>query len=95
MTKLRLQVFLSRNGVCSRREAMTIVQSGSVGVNGKIVSEPSFQVDPQNDTVRVKGKVIGRKPCEYVLLHKPSGYVTTKDDVFANKKVTDLLPRTL
>ena len=95
MTKIRLQVFLSRNGICSRREAMSIVQSGEVMVNGKIVTEPSFQVDPESDQIRYKGKLIGETPAEYVMLHKPGGYVTTKEDAFAKKKVTDLLSPTL
>lgn len=64
-------------------------------VNGKVVAEPSFQVDPENDQVRLMGKLIGPKPFEYVMLHKPSGYVTTKEDAFAKKKVTDLLPSTM
>ncbi len=95
MTKIRLQVFLSRNGVCSRREAMSIVQSGAVMVNGKVVIEPSSPVDPERDQVRFRGKLIGPKPFEYVLLHKPSGYVSTKEDSHAKKKVGDLLPSNL
>lgn len=90
--KIRLQVFLSRNGVSSRREAMDIVQSGRVSVNGQVVAEPSFPVDPEKDEVRYQDKVVGRKGYEYVMLHKPSGYVTTKADSFASKKVIDLLP---
>jgi pseudouridine synthase len=74
---------------------MTIVQSGEVMVNGKVVAEPSFQVEPGEDHVRYKGKLIGAKPSEYVILHKPSGYVTTKEDSFARKKVTDLLPEAM
>ena len=92
---MRLQVFLSRNGVCSRREAMAIVQSGAVMANGKVVVEPSFQINPEKDQVRYKGKLIGPKPPEYVMLHKPDGYVTTKEDSFVKKKVIDLLPGTM
>ncbi len=92
MTKIRLQVFLSRNGICSRREAMDIVKSGRVSVNGQMVAEPSFQVDPQHDQVCYEGKRIGQKSYEYVMLHKPSGYVTTKADAFASRKVMGLLP---
>lgn len=92
---IRLQVFLSRNGVCSRREAMSIVQSGVVMVNGKVVCEPSFAVDPGIDHIRYRGKLIGEKPSDYVMLHKPSGYISTKEDSFAKKKVVDLLPANL
>ncbi|MBF0385497.1 MAG: rRNA pseudouridine synthase [Candidatus Omnitrophica bacterium] len=89
---MRLQVFLSHNGVCSRRKAFALVQSGFVSVNGNIVDEPSFDVDSQKDMVRVGGKLIKPKDYEYVLLNKPKGYVTTKEDKFAEKTVYDLLP---
>lgn len=74
---------------------MAIVQSGAVIVNGKVVAEPSFAVDPEKDQVRYQGKLISAQAGEYVMLHKPSGYVSTKDDAFAKKKVTDLLPSTM
>ena len=89
---IRLQVFLSRNGVCSRREAMPLVQSGQVTVNGMVVTEPSFQIHPEKDKVCCQGKEIGVQHFEYVLLHKPGGYVTTKADEFAKKTVMDLVP---
>ncbi|VAX36554.1 Ribosomal small subunit pseudouridine synthase A [hydrothermal vent metagenome] len=89
---LRLQVFLSRNGVCSRREAMSIIQQGHVKVNGKVVFEPSVQINPQKDKIRFNGVVVAVKAYEYIMLHKPAGYVTTKEDQFAKKTVFDLLP---
>lgn len=90
---MRLQVFLSHNGVCSRREAMKVVQDGRVVVNGKIVSEPSFQVDPAKDHISVDGKLIQAKQNIYIMLNKPKGFVTTKEDPFAVKTVLDLLPK--
>ncbi len=95
MTHIRLQVFLSRNGVCSRREAMGVVQSGRVAVNGTVVTEPSFPVDSHEDRVCVDGQWVSCQDYAYVMLHKPSGYVTTKADAFVSKKVTDLLPQEL
>jgi len=92
MSTMRLQVFLSRNGVCSRREAMTLVKSGLVTVNRTVETEPSCPVDPAKDRVCYKGKVVGVKGYDYVMLHKPSGYVTTKSDRFAKKTMADLLP---
>ena len=92
--QVRLQVFLSRNGYCSRRKAMAVIQEGGVRVNGKQVVEPSFQVSSK-DRVEVSGQAVVPKRLEYILLHKPAGYVTTKKDPFAPQTVLDLLPRTL
>lgn len=89
---IRLQVFLSHNGVCSRREAMVVVQSGRVTVNGVLVKEPSTQVDPMKDKITVDGKLIEAKHFDYLMLNKPAGYVTTKEDAHAERTVMDLLP---
>ncbi len=91
---MRLQVFLSHNGVCSRREAMGIIQAGRVTVNGRMAKEPSTDVTGQ-ETIAVDGKPVGVKQYSYVLLHKPAGYTTTKDDPHAEKTVMDLLPADL
>lgn len=91
--KIRLQVFLSRNGVCSRRKAFDLVLGGRVSVNGQTVREPSTPVDPKKDKVCVDGREVKEKAYHYVLLNKPAGYVTTKSDPFAQKTVFDLLPR--
>ena len=92
-TKLRLQVFLSRNGVCSRRQAMDIIKEGHVKFNGRICREPSVPVDPGRDHVFVDGKRVQGKRYDYILLNKPAGYTTTKSDRHAEKTVLDLLPR--
>ena len=89
---MRLQVFLSHNGVCSRREAMKVVMDGRVKVNGKVVAEPSTPVDPYNDEIFVDGKEIVEKQNTYIMLNKPAGYVTTKEDRHAERIVLDLLP---
>jgi len=88
----RLQVFISHSGFCSRRKAMDLIQSGVVKVNGKTVFEPSCPVVAGKDWVTVGGKKIQAQRHDYVMLHKPAGYVTTRADQFAQKIVTDLLP---
>ncbi len=90
--KVRLQVFLSHSGVCSRRKAMEIIQEGRVRLNGAVCSEPSTPVDPERDHVFVDGKRVQNKKYEYVLLNKPAGYTTTKSDRHAERTVFDLLP---
>ena len=88
---MRIQVFLSHNGVCSRRDALELVQSGRVRINGRMVKEPSAQVEG-GEEITVDGQVIGIKRLAYVMLNKPAGYTTTKDDPHAEKTVMDLLP---
>jgi 23S rRNA pseudouridine2605 synthase len=91
---MRLQVFLSHNGVCSRREAMAIIQSGRVKVNGQVVKEPSTDVTG-DENITVNGKKIVVQKYTYIMLHKPPGYTTTKDDPHADKTILDLLPKNL
>jgi len=88
---MRLQVFLSHNGVCSRRAAMGLILSGRVKVNGLVVKEPSTAVEGLEE-ITVDGNRVGEKAYTYVMLYKPAGYTTTKDDPHAEKTVMDLLP---
>lgn len=94
-SNIRLQVFLSRSGVCSRRKAMELVQSQRVSVNGRINCESSTPIDPSKDAVRVDQKLIKGQQYQYILLNKPAGYTTTSKDPFAKKTVFELLPRNL
>ena len=90
---MRLQIFLSHNGVCSRREAMKVIQSGRVSVNGEIVKEPSTPIDVEKDKIVVSGKEIKPKNYDYIIFNKPQGYVTTRHDRFVEKTIYDLLPK--
>ncbi len=69
---------------------MDKIQEGRVTVNGRMEREPSTQIDPVKDKVTVDGKVVKPKIYEYILLNKPDGYVTTREDRFAQKTVLDL-----
>lgn len=91
--KIRLQVFLSHNGVCSRREALNIIKDRRVTVNGRVCWEPSTPVNPDKDHVSLDGKRIKTKTYAYILLNKPTGFTTTKADRYAKNTVLDLLPR--
>jgi 23S rRNA pseudouridine2605 synthase len=92
MTTERLQKFLSRAGVVSRRTAEELIRAGRVAVNGQVVTLMGVKVDPDRDVVKVDGgtvKVSGA--LRTVMLHKPSGYVCTTRDPQGRRVVTELL----
>lgn len=90
---MRLQKFLSRAGIASRRKAEVLIEEGRVTVNGKTVIELGTKVDPVTDRVEVDGKAV-ELPSRYtyILLNKPREYITTMDDPQNRPIVTDLLP---
>ncbi len=69
----RLNKFIANSGICSRREADMFIAMGMVKINGKIVVEMGYQVQPGDD-VRYDGRrIISDKPA-YVLLNKPKRF---------------------
>jgi 23S rRNA pseudouridine2605 synthase len=92
MTTERLQKFLARAGVASRRAAEEHIRAGRVSVNGQVVTEMGVKVDPGRDEVKVDGRQIKAKGATVTLmLHKPSGYVCTTRDPQGRRVVTELL----
>jgi 23S rRNA pseudouridine2605 synthase len=89
--QMPLNKYLAHSGVCGRREAADVVRTGKVKVNGKMVNEPGFKVNP-GDQVEVGGKKIHpTKDLVYILLNKPKDYLTTTDDPQQRKTVLDLI----
>ena len=92
MEPIRIQKFLSEQGVASRRQAEQFIKSKQVLVNGKI-AQLGDKINPQTDTIKVYGKII--KPAAtkiYLALNKPKGYVVSKSDPSGRKTVFSLLP---
>lgn len=87
----RLNKFIASSGLCSRRKADELIESGKVVVNGKIVSELGFQISPK-DKVTVDGQLIKPLKLEYYRFYKPAGYITTSDDEKGRKTIYDLIP---
>ena len=87
---VRLNKFLSNAGVCSRREADVLIQTGVVSVNGKIVTELGYKIQ-QGDVVQYDGETINAETKRYVLLNKPKGFITTMDDPRGRKTVMTLV----
>lgn len=88
----RLQKFMARCGVASRREAENIILSGRVKVNKNIVTELGTKVDIDNDKVFLDGeRIMPEEKLYYIMLNKPKGYVTTAKDEFDRKTVLELV----
>lgn len=88
----RLQKYLARAGVASRRQCEQLITAGRVSVNGERVCELGTKIDPDQDQVALDGKRV-RLEAEpvYYLLNKPRGYVTTAKDPEGRPTVLDLL----
>ena len=87
---IRLNKFISNSGICSRREADTYIEHGSVTVNGKLVTEMGYKVK-SGDEVRFDGTLISPEEKRYVLLNKPKNYITTMEDDRGRKTVMELV----
>lgn len=94
MSGTRLNKYIASSGICSRRKADELIESGAVLVNGKKVSELGYSVQPK-DKVFVNGKLIHPVKHEYYRFYKPAGYITTMDDEKGRKTIYDLLPESL
>lgn len=92
---MRLQKFLARAGVASRRGSEDLMTAGRVTVNGEVTTELGSKVDPLVDTVAVDGAVVTlADTCTYLVLNKPAGYLTTMDDPQGRPTVATLMPTT-
>jgi len=87
---IRLNKFISNSGICSRREADKLIESGDIKVNEEVVREMGYKVKP-TDKIFYKNKQIRREKMVYVLLNKPKGYITTMSDPEDRKTVMDLV----
>lgn len=90
---MRLQKFLARCGVASRRASEKLIASGRVSVNGVVVTGLAERIDPAVDLVEVDGHAVSRdESFVYIMLNKPAGYITSMGDPFDRPTVSDLVP---
>ena len=86
---MRLNAYLARAGIASRRRADELIRAGRVRVNGEPAGLATF-VEPR-DRVELDGEPVELEPLAYVLLHKPSGVVTTARDPQGRSTVVGLV----
>ncbi len=86
----RLNKYIANSGVCSRREADTIIADGKVTVNGVVVTELGTKIS-NKDVVKVDGAEISPEDFTYLLLNKPKNYITTVEDEKGRRTVMDLV----
>ena|SRR5436190_9922204 len=89
MAWMRLNAYLARAGVASRRKADELIKAGRVTVNGEPGQLNTFV--ESRDHVELDGRPIDLQPLTYVLLHKPAGIVTTASDPQGRRTVVDLV----
>lgn len=91
MPPMRLQRFLARAGVASRRQAEELIKAGKVKVDGR-PAELGMSVDPERARVTIGRKVVKLVARRWIAMHKPMGVVTTASDEEGRRTVLDLIP---
>jgi len=90
---MRISKILAHAGLASRRGSERLITEGRVTVNGVVVTAPGATADPRHDRIAVDGQLIPPpEPKQYLLLHKPRGYLTSRWDPQERPVVLDLLP---
>ncbi|WP_130807118.1 pseudouridine synthase [Senegalia massiliensis] len=91
---MRLQKFMAKAGIASRRKSEKIILDGRVTVNNTMIKKLGFKVDPKKDIIKVDNKEISlEKEKIYIILNKPVGYITSVSDQFNRKTVIDLVSK--
>ncbi len=91
--RVRLQKVLAERGLASRRASEEIIRQGRVAVNGAVVTELGFKVDPDADRIVVDGVPVPIPERKlYLVLHKPRYCITTASDPQGRKTVFDFIP---
>jgi len=91
---MKLNAFIARSGLCSRRKAVAFIKEGKVKVNSKVIYEPWYEIK-EKDSVKIGGRLLHAEKNIYVVFNKARGTTATSEDKFADKKITDLIPKHL
>jgi 23S rRNA pseudouridine2605 synthase len=89
--QMPLNKYIAHSGLCSRRDAVDIIKTGKVKVNGHVVTEPAHKILPNDNVLFNDKKVTPAKNLVYILLNKPKDYITTTEDELNRKTVLDII----
>lgn len=89
--EMRLQKYLARSGVASRRASEELIREGRVSVDGQVVTVLGTKIDPDVSTVEVDGRPVQLEPPRWIMLHKPPGCLCTRNDPEGRPTVYDLI----
>lgn len=87
---IQLNKYIAHAGLCSRRKAQEVIESGAILVNNTPVTQSGYRVQP-GDRVTYNERVLSEQKKVVILLNKPSGYITTVSDEENRKTVLDLI----
>ncbi len=89
--QVRLQKFLARAGVASRRASEELIRAGRVRVNGQVATIGS-SVDPNSSQVTLDGRTVTAEPLRWIMLHKPPGVMCSRSDPEGRETIYQILP---
>lgn len=87
---MRLNKYIAKSGIASRRDADELIKAGKVSVNGNVITEMGHKVE-RGDKVKYDGKLLKPERFVYVLLNKPKDFITTMEDPENRKTVMQLV----
>jgi len=87
---IRLNKYIANSGVCSRREADTYIEAGVVTVNGDIITEMGYKVQPY-DKVVLEGQLLKNESKVYIILNKPKAVISAVSDERGERTVIDIV----
>lgn len=90
---VRLQKFLAESGVASRRASEQIILAGRVAINGKVTRELGTRVQTASDKITLDGVPVRPRRKLHIALHKPPGYLCTRNDPEGRPTLAELLPK--
>lgn len=90
--EMRLNKYIAHSGICSRREADTLIAEGKVTVNDAVINDMGVKVK-RGDHVKVEGQIVYPEPYVYILMNKPRDTITTTNDEKGRQTVMDLIER--
>lgn len=91
--KYRVNKFIAKCGIASRRGAEKLIESGKIKINNAVTKDLSTIIDSEQDVVEFNGEILTPHEIKYyIILNKPKGYITTMSDPFERKCIKSLLP---